>query len=582
MVSLITNEKKQEQGLADEALRESEQKFRAIFNQAAVGIVHAGLDGKWLLVNQRFCDIVGYTQAELLNLTFIDLTFPDDIAASDENMEKLKAGQLSNYSMEKRYIHKDGTIVWINLSVTLLSEVEGDTKYYIGIIEDISKRKQVEEANERKSEYERTITNITKRFLNNTNITDEIINETLAQIGFLSGMSRSYIFLLRSKGTIMDNTHEWCAQGVQAQIHNLKNVPTSDFPWWLDQLKAGGIVKIEDVSKLPIAAKNLKKYFKSLDIKSILAYPLYIGGEISGFIQFDNIWTTNGWNEESFFLLLVVSDVIGNAFQRKWADEALYQKNQKMQKELDLAAKVQHELLPKELPVFAGLTVAWEFKPSLFASGDMFNIFQLDDNNVGFYILDVMGHGIPTALKAVTLNYLLKPSPYIDSYLKPKSSDNSTKISPAEILKLLNQHFVIDSTGSEFFTLFYGVLNTRSLELTYARAGHCPPLLIQPDGKIRELIQGGPAMGLSKDIIYQDYTISLFPGDKLVLYTDGITEARNKLKKSFSKDRFMNSLVQKRRLGIEQLISSAVREVMEYAGSCAPEDDITLLGLEMS
>ncbi len=102
-----------------QALLESEQRFRATFEQAAVGISHVGIDGRWLRVNQKLCEIVGYTREELLELTFQDITYPDDLEADLALVDRLLAGEIETYSMEKRYICKDGSTVWINLTVSL-------------------------------------------------------------------------------------------------------------------------------------------------------------------------------------------------------------------------------------------------------------------------------------------------------------------------------------------------------------------------------------------------------------------------------------------------------------------------------
>jgi two-component system cell cycle sensor histidine kinase/response regulator CckA len=130
---------------AEESLKETEEQFRATFEQAAVGIVHSTTDGKWLRVNQRFCDIIGYTREEILERSFQDITHPDDYEIDFNNLRMMLAGDLQRYSMEKRYRHKDGSIIWINLTVSLVHEDSGEPKYFISVIEDITNRKRVEE-----------------------------------------------------------------------------------------------------------------------------------------------------------------------------------------------------------------------------------------------------------------------------------------------------------------------------------------------------------------------------------------------------------------------------------------------------
>ncbi|WP_442940499.1 PAS domain S-box protein [Nostoc sp.] len=125
----------------EEALRESEQRFRAAFHQAAVGIAHVAIDGSWLLVNQKLCDILGYTLEELQLLTFQDITHPDDLNTNLKYVEQILAENIQTYSMEKRYFRKDNSIVWVNLTVSLMRESSGEPKYFISVVEDISERK---------------------------------------------------------------------------------------------------------------------------------------------------------------------------------------------------------------------------------------------------------------------------------------------------------------------------------------------------------------------------------------------------------------------------------------------------------
>jgi len=128
------------------ARRESEDHFRFTFEEAALGMAHVGLDGRWLQINRKLCEILGYTREELLSMTFQDITYPEDLDADMEHVRQLLEGQAHRYSMEKRYIRKDGSLVWANLSVSLLRDADGAPLYFISVVEDISARKQMEEA----------------------------------------------------------------------------------------------------------------------------------------------------------------------------------------------------------------------------------------------------------------------------------------------------------------------------------------------------------------------------------------------------------------------------------------------------
>ncbi|HKV79257.1 MAG TPA: PAS domain S-box protein [Candidatus Sulfotelmatobacter sp.] len=128
------------------ALRESEELYRSTFELTAVGIAHADAEGRWLRANKKFCEIVGYTESELLLRTYQSITHPADLAADVANHEKIKKHELTSHSMEKRYIRKDGSQVWTNLSVAGVWDENGGFRHFISVVEDIDAKKQAEDA----------------------------------------------------------------------------------------------------------------------------------------------------------------------------------------------------------------------------------------------------------------------------------------------------------------------------------------------------------------------------------------------------------------------------------------------------
>jgi len=131
---------------AELELRASEERFRATFNQVAVGMAHIGIDGKWLLVNQKLCDIVGYTAEELQSRTLQDLTYSLDLEIDLKYVRQLLTNKIQTCSIEKRYIRKDAELVWVELTLSLVRDFLGEPKYFIAVVEDITKRKQAEKA----------------------------------------------------------------------------------------------------------------------------------------------------------------------------------------------------------------------------------------------------------------------------------------------------------------------------------------------------------------------------------------------------------------------------------------------------
>ena len=151
---------------ADRLLRESEEINQATFDQAAVGIAHVGIDGRWLRVNDRFCAIVGYPREDLLRMTFQDITHPDDLETDLEYVSQVLSGEIKTYSMKKRYFRKDLSLVWVNLTVSLVRNSKGEPRHFISVLEDVTERKQAEHTLEGRLKFETLLAEISARFVN--------------------------------------------------------------------------------------------------------------------------------------------------------------------------------------------------------------------------------------------------------------------------------------------------------------------------------------------------------------------------------------------------------------------------------
>jgi diguanylate cyclase (GGDEF)-like protein/PAS domain S-box-containing protein len=172
----------------ERALLESEERFYITFEQAAVGIAHNALDGRWLLANQSLCDFYGYSAEELHQRHFQELTHPDDLAPDLLMFGKLVAGEIPSYHIEKRHIRKDGSVVWGHVTVSLVRDADGDPKYTIGVVKDISERKRADERIlfqarllEARSRQQAAIAHITHRGLEGADLA-ELMNEAVELI----------------------------------------------------------------------------------------------------------------------------------------------------------------------------------------------------------------------------------------------------------------------------------------------------------------------------------------------------------------------------------------------------------------
>lgn len=203
------------------ALVRSEEKFRNTFENAAVGIALVCMNGEFMRVNDKFCDITGYTKNELLKKSFGDLILPEDAGRDSEQAESLNRGDITTYSVEKKYLHKSGEIAWIKITVSLQHDEGGDPSYYIAIVEDISERKKYEkQLRDSIDEKEVLIKEIHHRVKNNLQIISSLIHLQSRKLGSeYSGVLRGMYDRIR----VMALTHEQLYQSENLALINFGN-----------------------------------------------------------------------------------------------------------------------------------------------------------------------------------------------------------------------------------------------------------------------------------------------------------------------------------------------------------------------
>lgn len=188
------------------ALRESETRFRATFEQAAVGIAHVAPDGRWLRVNHKLCDIVGYSPEEMLRQSFQEITHPEDLDGDLSQMQRLLTGEIDTYTLDKRYIRKGGQPIWINLTVSLVRDTDGAPAYFISVIEDIQRRKDSEtEVRRLNAELERRVDERTKAL--------QVVNQELESFAY--AVSHDLRAPLRAMIGFGEALSEECGDAVQ-------------------------------------------------------------------------------------------------------------------------------------------------------------------------------------------------------------------------------------------------------------------------------------------------------------------------------------------------------------------------------
>lgn len=264
--------------------------------------------------------------------------------------------------------------------------------------------------------------------------------------------------------------------------------------------------------------------------------------------------------------------------QNKKLQEAYF----RIREDLDAAVTMQQSLLPSHALVVPGFRFEWIFAPCHFVAGDIFNVFQFNEHRTGFYILDVAGHGIPAAMLSVTLSKLLSPtvsqgSPLMRFIPDPPHYDIAM---PAEAVHTLNQLFQSEDDAMQYFTMIYGVLETRSARILLTQAGHPSPIYQPKEAKAELLGTGGFPVGMLPDTTYQEEELCLYPGDRIFFYSDGIPECIGKDGERFSVNRLIALIDEWRDRPLRDVTADIEQTLRRWRGSDEFEDDITLLAIE--
>ena len=252
-----------------------------------------------------------------------------------------------------------------------------------------------------------------------------------------------------------------------------------------------------------------------------------------------------------------------------------------LQEDLVAASQMQRELLPLPNVTIPGLNCAWFFCPHTFVAGDAFNVHRLDEQHVGFYTIDVAGHGVAAAMQSVTLSRLLSPLPGQDSFLKLTIPEPPHYIlhSPEVVVRNLNSRFQSDTDTMRYFTMVYGILDLASNRVRLTQAGHPSPLH-QRGRTVTPIGSGGYPVGILPEVEYEYHEFDLFRGDRLVLYSDGVTECSNPQDTEFSVERLAASLRDKSTAPLQRTISEIESDLRQWRGGGTFEDDVTLFAIE--
>lgn len=263
------------------------------------------------------------------------------------------------------------------------------------------------------------------------------------------------------------------------------------------------------------------------------------------------------------------------------SNQQLRQAYTTLSEDLQAASQMQQSLLPSPCTTVPGLEFAWLFLPHTFVAGDSFNFHRLDESLIGFYSIDVAGHGVAAAMQSVTLSRFLSPLPGQDSFLKSFTPNPPHyAINPPEtVVRNLNDRFQSDTDAMRYFTMVYGVIDLANNRVRLTQAGHPTPFH-QRGRTITAIGTGGFPVGMLPGIEYEYEEFDFHPGDRLVLYSDGISECMNPEGEQFSSERLAALLSNKSALSLPCTIKDIEHGLRRWRGSDSFDDDVTLFAIE--
>ncbi len=241
---------------------------------------------------------------------------------------------------------------------------------------------------------------------------------------------------------------------------------------------------------------------------------------------------------------------------------------ERMEEELRFARGIQRELLPRSMPPMKGLDIAAVNVPSREIGGDSYDVLQLDEARVGFAIADVSGKGAGAALLMANLQASLRALA-------------GTGLPIRELVFRINNLIHRNTALDKFITFFYGVLDTEARTFVFCNAGHNPPVRMSAGGDPTLLEKGGVILGMMANVSYETGEVSLDPGDRLLFYTDGVSEAVNEKGEEFGTDRIMDVLRSERKGPASGLITAMMDAVVRFRGKAEQNDDLTLMAVNV-
>jgi len=636
-------------------LKLAETQLTTFFDHAPIGISWREIDEEGRPganhVNQRFCEIIGLNAEEALDIrNVMRVTHDEDRAVQEKLTDDIYKGKIDRFSLQKRYRHSDGSVVWATLTVAVLRDDQNRVTHHFAMLEDITSRHAAEDKL-RRSEA---------RWRSYLEHASEILYALTPQLEF-KFLSPAWTAKLgyrvdECNGTrFLDYVHpedqENCRQAIERVIQEKGTASGFEYRMrhqngkWIWHASSGshyfdrdglsGFFGVgRDIQLRKDAQRELEKALKQREElerivnRSPSVVVLWKAARNGWAVEFISASIQQfGFNPEDFtngtiaYLDITHPDdrdrvraevkahaqkgdneynqeyrIVCPQGRIRWIDDhTIVRRNEEgtvthhegvltditerkaaeelakeaAERELRLASAVQQHLLPSISDESKPLEVESFSQPSLHLGGDYYDQFEVDADHRAFVIADVSGKGAPAALMMSACRTGLR--------LLARNEH-----SPARVVTRLNQALYPDMPPRMFITLFFCIINIRTLELRYCRAGHEPALLIHADNEeLQMLDEGGMAIGMMEHAFFEESisegSLILQQGDLLALYTDGINEACNAQNEEFGLERMAELLQRYKTSPLNHLLARLDRHLRQFCALSTVQDDKTLL-----
>jgi serine phosphatase RsbU (regulator of sigma subunit)/pSer/pThr/pTyr-binding forkhead associated (FHA) protein len=318
------------------------------------------------------------------------------------------------------------------------------------------------------------------------------------------------------------------------------------------------ISDVQDDSRFKAQDSILK-----MNIKSAMCVPLYNNKEIMGLIYADRISLLKPFTDDDLELLTLLANLAAVKIEHS----ILYEQSiemEKMEKELELAAQIQKDFLPKKDPDCQKFEITGANVPCYQVGGDFYDFIPIGSNRLGITVADVSGKGVSASLLMASMRARLH-------------AEMNPQYKIDEMTVKLNDFVHGDTASNKFITFFFGELDTNTGEFTYINAGHTPPVVLDKKGKVRRLESGGFCLGMFPSVQFDVQKLDFQQEDMVLLFTDGLTECRNTANEELSEEGLIKIIKKHRKLKSQNLLEKIYEEVDAFTTGTEQMDDMTLV-----